>query len=61
MFLSHQDLLTQFSGEENEPDVIVVSTKSASSSAKRVSPTKDDDDMNVPLKMLRKNIKVEKM
>jgi hypothetical protein len=53
--------LTQFSGEENEPDVIVVSTKSASSSAKRVSPTKDDDDMNVPLKMLRKNIKVEKM
>ena len=43
-----------------EPDVVEISHIGSSASSKRESPTKDEDDMNIPLKMLKKTIKIEK-
>jgi len=55
-----QDLLPKFAVADCEPDVVEITHISSSASSKRESPTNLEDDMNIPLKMLRKTIKIEK-
>jgi len=55
-----QDLLPKFAVEECNSDVVEISHTCSSSSSKRVSPTQDEDDMNIPLEMLKKTVKIEK-
>jgi hypothetical protein len=57
---SLQDLLPKFAVADCEPDVVEISHKGSAASSKRGSPTTDDDEMNMPLKMLRKTVKIEK-
>jgi hypothetical protein len=58
-----QDLMSKFGGDESEPDCQEITpTASTTSSSKRASPTNEDDDMNVPIKkLLKRNIKIEKI
>jgi len=55
-----QDLLPKFAVADFEPDVVEISHKGSSASSKRESPTKDEDGMNILLKMLKKTVKIEK-
>ncbi|RHN42191.1 putative nucleic acid-binding protein [Medicago truncatula] len=55
-----QDLLPKFAVADCEFDVVEISQKGSAASSKRGSPTTDDDEMNMSLKMLRKTIKIEK-
>lgn len=57
---SLQDLLPKFAVADCESDVVEISQKGSAASSKRGSPTMDDDEMNMPLKMLRKTVKIEK-
>jgi hypothetical protein len=40
--------------------VVEISHIGSSAASKRESPNKDEDDMNIPLKLLKKKIKIEK-
>jgi len=55
-------LLPKFEEDVSEPDLVdITPTFSGSSHSKMVSPTKYDCDMNLPLKRLKRRIKIEKM
>jgi hypothetical protein len=54
-------LLPKFGGAESETDCQdITPTISATASSKRGSPNNEEDDMNVPLKMIKRRIKIEK-
>jgi len=56
--------MPRFGGAVSEADCqvikVITPTTSATASSKRVSPNSDEDDMNVPLKMINMRIKIEK-
>jgi len=56
-----QDLMPKFGGTELETDCQEISpTMSITTSSKRASPSNDEDDMDVPLKIMKRRIKIEK-
>jgi hypothetical protein len=53
--------MPKFGGAVSESDCQEITpTDSATASSKRASPNNEEDDMNVPLKMIKRRIKIEK-